>query len=231
MDKFKRFIPLIILVILSVFAFIFFRQYLTFEELQKNRITILQITEAYPILAPICFILIYIAVTALSIPGAVYITIFGGFLFEQPFSTLYVLIGATIGASIIFLAAKTAFGTLLKEKAGELLQKMESGFRENAISYMLFLRFVPLFPFWLVNLAPAFFGVSLWTFIWTTFIGILPGSTVFTQVGAGLGAILDKGDTFSLEAVFNWKLRIALIALGLFSLIPVIVKKIRKKKQ
>lgn len=225
----KRYIPFVILVILSVTAIVYFRDYLTFESLKEKREALLQYRDQYPVLAPITFILLYITITALSVPGAVFVTLFGGFLFPQPLSTIYVLIGATIGASIIFLAAKTAFGDLLREKAGPVLQKMESGFRENAVSYLLFLRFIPIFPFWLVNLAPAFFGVTLWTFVWTTFIGILPGSAVYTQVGAGLGAILDSGEEFSISAVFNWKLRIALIALGLFVLIPVIVKKFRKK--
>ena len=91
-----------------------------------------------------------------------------------------------------------------------------------------FLRLVPLFPFWLVNLAPAFLGVSLKTFVWTTFIGIIPGTFVFAQAGAGLGAILDSDQGFSIQGVFNWQVKIALIALGIFALIPIIVKKFKK---
>jgi uncharacterized membrane protein YdjX (TVP38/TMEM64 family) len=96
------------------------------------------------------------------------------------------------------------------------------------VSYLLFLRLVPLFPFWLVNLAPAFLGIPLRTFVWTTFIGIIPGAFVFAQAGAGLGAILDSNQGLSINGIFNWQVKIALIALGIFALIPILVKKIRK---
>jgi uncharacterized membrane protein YdjX (TVP38/TMEM64 family) len=105
---------------------------------------------------------------------------------------------------------------------------MEKGFNENAASYMLFLRFVPLFPFWVVNLAPAFFGVPLRTFLWTTFIGIIPGSFVFTLAGSGLEKVFEMGQDFSLGALFNTELKIALSLLGVLALVPILVKKFRK---
>lgn len=229
--KIKRFFPLFIILTLMVLVYAMgLTDLLTFEALKDNRETLLAFVSEHPVLAPAAFILTYAASTALSIPGGVFLTLFGGFLFPQPLSTIYVVTGATIGAIIIFLAAKTALGDLLKEKAGETLHKMQAGFQENATSYMLFLRLVPLFPFWLVNLAPAFFGVALFTYAWTTFVGIIPGAFVYTQAGAGLGAILDSGETFSLQGLFNRDVKIALVALGVFALIPIIVKKVWKKK-
>jgi uncharacterized membrane protein YdjX (TVP38/TMEM64 family) len=141
-----------------------------------------------------------------------------------------VLIGATIGATLLFLAARTALGESLRKKAGPLLTKMEKGFKENAVSYLLFLRFVPLFPFWLVNLAPAFFNVPLRTFVWTTAVGILPGAFVFTQAGAGLNAIFENEGVFSVHTILNTQLKIALVCLGIFALIPVAIKKYRARK-
>jgi len=101
---------------------------------------------------------------------------------------------------------------------------MEGGFQKNAASYLLFLRFIPLFPFWLVNIAPAFFNVKTRTYIWTTFVGIIPGSYVYAQAGSGLGTIFEEGKSFSFNSVFNTQMNFALVLLALFSLIPILVK-------
>jgi len=107
---------------------------------------------------------------------------------------------------------------------------MRNGFQKNAASYFLFFRLVPPFPFWLVNLAPAFLGVSMWTFVWTTFVGIIPGAFVFTQAGAGLGEILKQNQELSLSTLFNFQVKVALIALGFFALLPIFIKKLFKKE-
>lgn len=229
MEKIKKWLPLLLIVCLMVAAYFSgVLNYFTFEKLKSQRQTLLMFVSDHWALASILYILLYVMVAALSLPVGIFLSLLGGFLFSQPFSTLYIVIGATIGATLVFLAAKTAFRDLLRKKAGGFLEKMESGFRENAISYLLFLRLVPLFPFWLVNIAPAFFDVRLFTYCWTTFIGIIPGAFVFAQAGTGLGAILDSDQGFSLNTVFNWQIKIALIALGIFALIPIVIKKFRK---
>lgn len=226
-----RWIPLLILLILLGLSYYFkLHHYLSVEQIKKHRLFLLDFVQGYPNLAPLVFLLVYIIATALSIPGDIFLTILAGFLFPQPYCTILVIIGATIGAIALFLIARTAFGDFLKDKAGPFLKKMQAGFQENEVSYLLFLRFVPIFPFWLVNIAPAIFGVSLYTFAWTTFIGIIPGSFVFTQIGAGLGSILDSQEPFSLSSALTLEVRIALIALGLFALVPIAYKKFRKKK-
>jgi uncharacterized membrane protein YdjX (TVP38/TMEM64 family) len=228
----KKWLPIILIVALMVTAyFLGLFDALSFESLRMHHMKIKTFVAESPIIAPLIYIAAYIIITALSIPGALFVTIAGGYLFPMPFSVLYTVIGATIGATILFSAAKTAIGDLLKKKAGSLVQKMEVGFREGEVSYLLFLRLVPLFPFWLINLAPAFFGVRLWTFVWTTFVGIIPGSYVFCQAGRGLDAILDSGGTLTAGKIFNTQIIIALVVLALFSLIPIIVKKIRKRKK
>lgn len=153
-----------------------------------------------------------------------------GFLFPIPLSTLYVVIGATLGALIIFLSARTAFGEFFQKKAGTLLKKMEKGFQENAWSYLLFLRFVPLFPFWLVNIAAAFFQVRVWIFVWTTIVGIIPGAYVYTQAGAGIGAVLESNRSFSFSGVFNAQMIVSLILLGILLFALFIVKKFMLKR-
>lgn len=226
----KKWIPIVIILILMIVAyFLGVTDHLTFDNLKANREKLLDLIRAYPILSPLLYILLYIVVIALSLPGGTLLTLFGGFLFGVPIGTIYVVIGATIGATCIFIAAKTALSDVLKKKASPFLSKMEKGFKKNAVSYLLFLRLIPLFPFWLVNLAPAFFQVRPWTYIWTTFVGIIPGTYVYSQAGSGLGAIFDKGQTFSLDAVFNTEVKIALVVLGIFVLIPIFVKPLFKK--
>ncbi|MGE3954304.1 MAG: TVP38/TMEM64 family protein [Parachlamydiales bacterium] len=229
-----RLIPLVVIAILMLLAWYFgLTKYLSFDALAANRQVLTSFVERHYIVAPLVFMGIYILSTSLSVPGGVWLTLAGGFLFGQPWSTIYVVVGATIGATIIFLIARTAVGAVLRAKAAPFLKKMEAGFKENQISYLFFLRLIPAFPFWLVNIAPAIFNVGLLTYVWTTALGILPGTFVYTQAGTGLGAILDSGQGFTLKGIFNLQIRIALIALAIFALIPVAVKQIRKwrKKQ
>jgi len=227
----KRWIPLIVIIILMLIAYFSgITQFLTFENIKENRHLILSYIDQYPFLTLSLFVLLYIVMTALSLPGGALLSIIGGFLFGVPLSTIYVVVGATIGATIIFLAARTAIGDLLKRKAGPFLSKMDAGFQKNTASYLLFLRLIPLVPFWLVNIAPAFFNVKTRTYLWTTFVGIIPGAYVFTQAGNGLGAIFDSGKEFSIETVFNIEVKIALVVLALFALIPIFVKRLRRDR-
>jgi len=220
-----------IFIIFLGMAFIYFSgvyHYLSLDFLRMYHKSLKTFVEMHPVAVPIAFCLFYIISTGLSVPGAVFLTLLGGYLFPQPFSTIYVVLSATCGATIIFLAARTALKDILKKKAGPFLQKMEKGFQENAVSYLLFLRFVPLFPFWLVNIAPAFFGVSLITFVWTTLVGIFPGSLIFTLAGGGLDKILENNEPFSISTIFNIQIKFALVLLGIIALVPIIWKKFRK---
>ncbi len=229
--KLKKWIPLLfILVAMLGIYFSGLYKYLSFDLLKEKKELISSFAKAHPLLTPLLFILLYVVTVALSLPVGAILSIFGGFLFPFPLGLLYVLFGASTGAVIVFLAAKTAFADILEKKAGPFLQKMEKGFKKSASSYLLFLRFAVVFPFWLVNLAPAFFGVSLWTFTWTTFVGIIPGSFVYTQAGRGLEEIFATGKDFSFNSLFNTHMKIALACLALFSLTSAILKKRNKKR-
>ncbi len=196
------------------------------------------------------FVLIYVGVVALSVPGGAVLTLSGGFLFGVWLGTFLVLVAATSGAVILFLIAKTALGEPLARKAGPALQRLRAGFAENAFNYLLFLRLMPVFPFWLVNLAPALLGVPLSTYIVATFIGIIPGSFAFAFLGAGLDSILVKqqqiyemcvekaqktGQKLDCMATPNpadlvtTEILAALGVLALVALLPVVIKKIRDK--
>ncbi|MBI2742375.1 MAG: TVP38/TMEM64 family protein [Chlamydiales bacterium] len=232
MNKFlKRWLPILIILSGMLIAYFFgAAKLLSFESLKVHHHALKIFLADHPISVPIIYILTYIIFVALSIPGAIFLTLLGGYLFPQPWSTIYVVFSATCGAAAIFLAARTAIGDSLRKKAGPFLKKMEKNFQKNATSYLLFLRFVPIFPFWLVNIAPALFGVALSTFIWTTLVGITPGSFVFTLAGGGLEKILESEQNFSLNAIFNTEIKIALSLLGVLSLVPILIKRFKKTK-
>ena len=206
-----------------------FHRYLAFDHLKTTRMQVLAWIDIHPILAPLTYIAIYAVATALSLPGGIFLSIFGGFFFGLPWAILYVVIGATLGATTIFLSASTAIGDYLQKKAGKNLLKLRAGFQKHAWSYMLFLRLIPLFPFWLVNIAPAFFGIKLSTYLWTTALGILPGVYIYTQAGEGLGEIFDRDQAFTFASIFSWKLRIAFILIACLLLLPVVIKRWRDR--
>lgn len=230
-DKpFKRFIPLgLILVCLVIVYFSGAYKIVSFEQLQTNHRKIKLFLNLHPVITPLLFILFYIFMTALSVPGALFLTVLGGYLFPQPLSTLYVVFAATCGATIIFFAVRTAWGSKMQKGAKPFFKKMEKGFQKNAAGYLLFLRLIPLFPFWIVNIAPAFFRVPLKTFIWTTVIGIAPGTLAFTLTGAGLEKLLQSGKAFSMDALLNPEMKIGLFLVSLFILLPMIIFELRKK--
>jgi len=227
----KRLIPLFVLAAgLVAFFALGLDQYLTFDALKENRAWLLEQVEQSALLAALVYMGIYIAVVAFSLPGGAVMTITGGFLFGQWLGTGYVVVAATIGATILFIAAKTALGDLLRAKAGPFLQKMEAGFREDALSYLLVLRLIPLFPFFIVNLVPAFLGVSLRVFVIATFGGIIPGSFVYATVGAGLGSIFDAGGEFSASGILTPEIITALVGLAVLALLPVAYKRYKAKR-
>lgn len=223
-----RFLPVIVIV--AAFAAFFalgLDRYLSFAVLKQHRETLAVFVADHRILAALAFIAIYAASTAVSLPGGAVLTLAGGFLFGIVAGSIYVVIGATLGATGVFLAARTAVGDSLRRRAGPAIRRMEEGFRDHAMSYLLFLRLVPLFPFWLVNLVPAFLGVPLGVYVIGTFIGIIPGSIVFASVGNGLGAVFDAGRVPDLAIVFRPEILLPILGLAALALVPVIYRRIR----
>ena len=203
--------------------------YLTFEHLRAHHERLTRLVAGHPLAAPLGYMAFYALAVAVSLPGATLMTITGGFLFGAVLGSTLTVIAATIGATLIFLAARTAFADLLRAKTGSALQRMEAGFRRDAFSYLLVLRLVPLFPFFLVNLVPAFLGVRLSTFVAATLIGIVPATVVFTLAGCGLGSILEGGGEFSLSSVLTPEMIAALCGLALLALVPVVYKRYAAK--
>ena len=195
------------------------------------------------------FMLLYIAVIALSLPGGLVMTVAGGLLFGWKIAAPATVVAATVGATIVFMIARTSFGEVLAAKAGPWLARLRQGFQEHALSYLLFLRLVPAFPFVVVNLAPALLGVRLRTYVLGTFLGIIPATTAFSVAGAGLGSVVeaqnqlykacaarhpDAADalcpyTIDTSALVTRELLAAFVLLGVLALIPVALKKWSKR--
>jgi uncharacterized membrane protein YdjX (TVP38/TMEM64 family) len=231
MSPLKRFLPLAILVLAIVVVLTSgLDDYLSFEQLRQNRAQLLAFVDRHAFLAPLLFMVVYAAVIALSIPGGAVLTMAGGFLFGVALGTLYAVVAATVGASLVFLAAKTALGDSLRRKAGPWMRRMEEGFRENALYYLLFLRLIPVFPFWLVNLVPAFLGVPFPTYVGATLVGIIPGTLVYASVGNGLGAVFDAGQSPDLGIIFRPAIILPIIGLAVLAILPVAYKKIRSNQ-
>jgi uncharacterized membrane protein YdjX (TVP38/TMEM64 family) len=227
----KRFIPLFILLVglILFFSFRLYR-YLTFDQLQKQHNFLKQWTSQNYVLAVLSYIFIYILAVAISIPGAVILTITGGFLFGVIFGSIYTVIAATIGATILFLAVKTALGSWIAKKTTQWITKMRNGFQKNAFNYLLFLRFVPLFPFWVVNIVPALFNMRLISFVIATFIGIIPGTVVYAGLGNGLEKLIASGKTPELNIIFKPEILLPLLGLAILSLLPILYKKLKHDK-
>jgi uncharacterized membrane protein YdjX (TVP38/TMEM64 family) len=227
----RRLLP--VAVLLAAIALVFatgLHRYLSFDALRENRQALQAFVGQNYAAAALLYVAVYAAAVALSVPGAIILTVAGGFLFGSLWGTALVVVGATTGATLLFLIAKTALGDSLRKRAGGLITKLEAGFRENALSYLLVLRLVPLFPFWLVNLAAAVLGVPLATYVLGTAVGIIPGSYVFATVGAGLGSVFDQGGEPSLAGVLTPQVLTALIGLAILSLVPVAYKRLKGRR-
>ncbi|MEJ2376015.1 MAG: VTT domain-containing protein [Pseudolabrys sp.] len=240
--------PLAAIVLLAVAAyFVFGRGMISLEALVEHRAAIDAFVMAHQALAVLSYIGLYIVTVALSLPGATFLTVAGGFLFGVAAGAGAAVVGATLGATVIFLVARTALGEPLLKRAGPRAKQLAKGFREDAFSYLLFLRLVPAFPFFLVNLVPAFAGVRLGTFVVATAIGIIPGGVVYAFAGTGLDSIIaaqkDAYDacmaagrpdchlTFNASGVLTPELIGALVALGMLALLPALVKRLRARSR
>jgi uncharacterized membrane protein YdjX (TVP38/TMEM64 family) len=197
---------------------------LSLATLATHREALAAFVSANLALAAAVYVAFYVVAVAFSLPGAVFITLAGGFLFGAAGGTALTVVGATAGATLVFLFARRIFGADALDRMGPAARRLAEGIRRNAASYLLVLRLVPLFPFFLVNLVPAFVGVRLRTYVATTAIGILPGTAVFSLAGAGLGDVLAMGGAFDVRGVLTPEIIAALVGLALLSLAAIPLK-------
>jgi uncharacterized membrane protein YdjX (TVP38/TMEM64 family) len=222
----RRWLPLILLMAALLGVYVSgLHRHLSLATLQNQRDALQTFVAAHPLAAPFAYVLAYAAAVALSLPGALFLTLAGGFLFGPWLGGLLAVLGATAGAVLVFLIARTAVGSSLRRRAGPWLQRMEEGFQADAFHYLLVLRLIPLFPFWLVNLVPALLGVPVRTFALATFLGIIPATFVYASVGNGLGAILDRGQEPDLGLVLEPQVLLPLLGLAALALMPVLYRR------
>lgn len=226
----RRLLPLLLVAAaLGAFFALGGPRYVSLDYLRENRAMLAAFVEENRLLAPLAFMALYAALVAISFPGATFLTIASGFLFGPVLGPAYAVLGATAGATAIFLMARTGLGETLRARAGGFIRPMEEGFSKNAWSYLLFLRLIPAFPFWVVNLVPAFLGVRLSTFVLATAIGIVPGAAVYANIGNGLGLVFERGEEVSLSILGRPELILPIVGLAVLALVPVLYRRFAKR--
>lgn len=242
----RQWLPLAVLIGAMGLAFAMgWHRYLSFETVGRNYEALREFIGANFLLALATYIVIYTVAVALSVPGGLFLTVAGGLLFGWHVGGPAAILSATIGATLLFLIVKTSFGEVLAARAGPFVAKLRDGFAENALNYMLFLRLVPAFPFFIVNLVPALLDVPLATFVIGTAIGIIPGTMAFSLAGSGLASVIEAQNEayraclakaagacpymVDLSALVTRELLLAFAALGIVALIPVALKKWSKR--
>jgi uncharacterized membrane protein YdjX (TVP38/TMEM64 family) len=243
----RRWIPLALIGCLMVVVYAFgFHEHLSLQTIAAHREELRQFIDGNLALALLIYAAVYMVAVALSFPAAGLLTVIGGLLFGWLAGAIVTVFAATTGATIIFLAARTSLERVLARKFGPFVTQIREGFARDAFNYLLFLRLVPLFPFWLVNIASALAHLRLKTFVSATFFGIIPVTIAFSIVGASLDSVIDaqraahetclaEGGTancnfdFSADRLLTPQVLVALAALGILALIPIALKRFKTK--
>lgn len=225
--KYLKFIPilLIIALILTVYFTKIYQKF-SLDWIKQEHLLLKNYVELHPILSPLVFMVLYIVSVVLIIPDSTILTLLAGYLFPLPLAIVYVQVAETIGAYLFYLALKDALPPIKKQ----FLKKMSEKFRLYASSYLLFLRFSHILPFWLINSLAAYFKVAPKTFLWTTFVGILPLTYVLAEAGHDLSKLFAENKPVTISNVFNIEFDIALLVFALLALVPIIIKKWKKKR-
>jgi uncharacterized membrane protein YdjX (TVP38/TMEM64 family) len=222
MSRHARFwLILLLLVAIAAAWRLGFAEALSFPALARNQALLAHFAARHPLAAPAFYVVVYAAAVALSLPGGAVLTCAGGLLFGTWLGGTLAVLGATAGAVLLFLIARTALGPLMVRHAGGLIARIRPGLERDGFSYLLVLRLIPAFPFWLVNLAPALAGMRLAPYTAATVLGILPATFVFASIGAGLSTVLAAGRTPDLSLILSPAVLGPLVALALLALLPI----------
>ena len=226
----RRWLPIGVIAVGLVLVFVFdLDEFASFRHLREHHQKLTEFVAAHYGQAVLGYLLLYVLFVALSLPGAIWLTVAAGFLFGAVMGAILSVIAATIGATLLFLATKTSLGDYLHAHAGPWLGKVERGFADNQWSYLLMMRLFPAIPFFIANLVPAFLGVPLSVFVITTFIGIIPATVIFATIGAGLGSVLQSSADLSLHSLMTPQVKGALVGLAVLAAMPIAVKFVRRR--
>ena len=202
---------------------------MSLDSFRAHQIEIVKFIQSKYYLSVLIFIGLYVFSTALSIPGALILTMMGGYLFGALLGALFSLIGAIVGASILFIAARSAFGELLKPKIGSSIERMRNELTKNAFFYLLFVRLTPVFPFFVVNIAPAFLNISFSKYFFASFLGMIPGAAVYALMGSGLNKTLVSGKGFDKIPNVSFEFLAGLVGLAVLSVVPILIRRWKNK--
>lgn len=233
-SKVAGYAPMVVIGLVALIGAFALRDYLTFDALRENREALIGFRDSNFVLTVLGFVLGYVLIVTFSLPGALIATLTGGFLFGTAFGAAVNVTAATIGATLIFSAARMGLGDRLKARmdaSDGMVAKIKKGLDENQWSMLFFIRLVPAVPFFVANLIPAFLSVPLRRFVISTFFGIIPGSLVYTSVGAGLGEVFVRGETPDLGIIFEPHILLPILGLCVLSVLPVIIKAVTGKKE
>ncbi|MEM7216218.1 MAG: TVP38/TMEM64 family protein [Pseudomonadota bacterium] len=239
----KRWLPLILVLGLLATAYLFgLQEYLTLSNLIAQRESLSDFVSGNLVLALFGYLVMYALLVAISFPGASLITMSSGLLFGTVLGGTVTVVGATLGAIIIFLVARSSFGDFLQSKAGPFVNRMIEGFQKDAFQYLLTIRLTPVFPFWVVNIVPALLNMKLAPYAIATFFGIIPGTFVYASIGTGLDSVFTKvletqpgcvatnSCEFDLTSLVTPEIILALVGLAVISFLPFIIRKLKGTK-
>ncbi len=227
----RRWLPLMLIAVaVAAFFLLGLQRYLTLDSLKAHHAWLAQRVAEHLLVALFVYGLVYVGVVALSLPGATALTLAGGWMFGVWIATGVTILTATAGATLLFLAARTAFAGSLRRRAGPWLARLEKGFQADAFNYLLVLRLIPLVPFFVVNLVPALLGMRLGPFMLATLIGIIPGTFVFAAAGAGLGGLLESADPLTLHGVLSPLNLTALTGLACLAVVPLLYRRWSRRR-
>lgn len=222
---FQILVLLALVIILGLFWYFDFGSYLTLENLQMQSTHLKEFVDMHFIFSALIFVAIYIIIITFSLPGAAILSLAGGFLFGMVFGTLLNAVGATIGALIAFLMTRFLLGEPLQQKFSKQLEIFNQELSQYGIYYLLAIRLIPIFPFFLINILCGLTKISIQTFFITTALGIIPGDLIYTYAGTQLASIT------SLREIFSTKIIIAFLFLASFIVLPLIIKRLWESKK
>lgn len=231
-DRFKRLLPLAVIAVVAVAGYVMFGDRLTFAALSENREALIAFRDENYALSVLAFIAAYTAIVGFSLPGATIATLTGGFLFGLFPGAFYNVAAASMGALIIFSAARLGLGERLAarmEASPGRIARLKAAIDKNVWSVLFLIRLTPVVPFFVANVVPALVNVRTWVFIVTTMFGIIPGALVYTSVGAGLGEVFERGGTPDLDVIFKPYILGPIIGLCALAVLPIFIRLARKE--
>ncbi|WP_425052873.1 TVP38/TMEM64 family protein [Psychromarinibacter sp. S121] len=228
-----RKLPIVVIAVVAMLGAFTLREYLSFDALRDNREALLDFRDRNCLLTVLVFMGLYTLIVTFSLPGATISTLTGGFLFGVFPGAVFNIVSATIGATLLFLAARRGLGDRLGAKlegSEGMVKRIKDGIDENQWSMLFLIRLIPAVPFFVANLVPAFVQVPTWRYVVTTFFGIMPAAVVFTSVGAGLGEVFERGETPDLGILFEPHILFPILGLCALAALPMVLKAIRGRK-